>query len=375
MGTGTSEGGGVGFRHPVSMGFVARAALVVLGICALIALCWLGREILFIAFFGAIFALFLSLFVNPLVRWGVPRVLATILIILALIGLAILILWLIWPVLHEQIILVRLQLPDALKDVITWVQDQVASITGEAGVSNAEVAQEFQVRAERLLGRIVAGAVPLLQTISGVVVGALLIFITGIYLCVDPDTYVRGLVSLVPYEGRHRFESALLDVGHDLRRWILGTVINMIIIGVLTTIGLLFLGIPAALVLGLIALFLEFIPFYGPILSAVPAVAVALLTSGESALWVIILYTVIQQGEGHLLQPLVMRGTVRLPPVLTVLIGAFMTILFGFLGLVLAVPLLAVVLALTKRLYVQPLNAHALRVAKSPPGTPPTGYE
>lgn len=375
MGRGTAQGGGGDYRHPTSMGFVARAALVVLGICALIALFWLGREILFIAFFGAVFALFLSLFVDPLVRRGVPRVLATILVVLTLIGLAILVIWLIWPTLRAQIILVRQQFPDALQDVIIWLQDQVASITGEAGVSNVEVARDLQLRAERLLGRILAGAVPLLQTISGVFVGALLIFITGIYLCVDPHTYVRGLVSLVPYEGRERFESALYDVGHDLRRWILGTVINMIIIGVLTTIGLLFLGIPAALVLGLIALLLEFIPFYGPILSAVPAVAVALLTSAESALWVIILYTVIQQGEGHLLQPLVMRGTVRLPPVLTVLIGAFMTILFGFLGLVLAVPLLATALAMIKRLYVQPLNAHALRAAKSPPGTPLTGYE
>lgn len=375
MGRGTAQGGGGDYRHPTSMGFVARAALVVLGICALIALFWLGREILFIAFFGAVFALFLSLFVDPLVRRGVPRVLATILVVLTLIGLAILVIWLIWPTLRAQIILVRQQFPDALQDVIIWLQDQVASITGEAGVSNVEVARDLQLRAERLLGRILAGAVPLLQTISGVFVGALLIFITGIYLCVDPHTYVRGLVSLVPYEGRERFESALYDVGHDLRRWILGTVINMIIIGVLTTIGLLFLGIPAALVLGLIALLLEFIPFYGPILSAVPAVAVALLTSAESALWVIILYTVIQQGEGHLLQPLVMRGTVRLPPVLTVLIGAFMTILFGFLGLVLAVPLLATALAMIKRLYVQPLNAHALRAAKSPPGTPLTGFE
>jgi predicted PurR-regulated permease PerM len=141
----------------------------------------------------------------------------------------------------------------------------------------------------------------------------------------------------------------------------------------LTTVGLLFLGIQGSLVLGLIAFFLEFIPFYGPILSAVPAVAVALLVSGESALWVIVLYTGIQQAEGHLVQPLVMRGAIRLPPVLTVLIGAFMAILFGFLGLVLAVPLLATALVLTKRLYIQPLNAHALRVATAPPGTPRGG--
>jgi predicted PurR-regulated permease PerM len=356
----------------VTQGFVARAALVVLGIVALIALLWLGREILFVAFFGAIFALFLSIFVDPLVRWGVPRVLAVIVVVLALIGLLVFLIWLIWPTLQGQIALIREEFPSALQDLIDWLQRQYGAITGEVGATGGGVA-ETQPRGEQLLGRVVAGAIPLLQTVSGAVVGALLVFITGIYLCVDPRIYVRGLVSLVPFEGRERFQMALHHVGTDLRGWILGTVINMLIIGTLTTVGLIFLGIQAPLALGLIAFFLEFIPFYGPILSAVPAVAVALLLSGESALSVIILYTVIQQAEGHLVQPLVMRGAVRLPPALTVLIGAFMAILFGFLGLILAVPLLATIIVLVRRLYVQPLNAHALRIAKAPPGTPPIG--
>lgn len=360
-------GGGADPRSPATLGYVARAALVVVGICGLIALFWLGREILFVAFFGALFALFLSIFVDPLVRWGVPRVLAAIAVVLTLIGLLVLVIWLIWPTLQAQIILVRQQLPTAFVDVATWIQERYAEIIGEVGAGGAG-AQSFRMRVDAVLGNILAGAIPLLQTVSGVLVGVFLIFVTGIYLCVEPRTYVRGLVSLVPHEGRERFESALYNVGADLRGWILGTVINMLIIGTMTAVGLVFLGIPAPLVLGLIAFFLEFIPFYGPILSAIPAVAVALLTSGESALAVIILYTVIQQAEGHLLQPLVMRGAVRLPPALTVLIGAFMSILFGFLGLVLAVPLLATAIVLTKRLYIQPLNAHALRVEGPPPG-------
>jgi predicted PurR-regulated permease PerM len=217
----------------------------------------------------------------------------------------------------------------------------------------------------------VAGTLPFLQTTSSVIVGAFLIFITGIYLVAEPGRYLRGLVSLVPPEGRERFRRALNAVGSDLRGWILGTAINMVIIGVLTTIGLLFLGVPAALVLGLIALILEFIPFYGPILSALPAIAVALLTSPTLALWVALLYLGIQQSEGHLISPLVMRGVVRLPPALTVLIGAFMAILFGFLGLILAVPSLATALVLFRRLYVKPLNARALRSLTAPPDTPP----
>lgn len=365
-----SRGGGL--IDPVAVGFVARATLVVLGISALAALLWLGREVVFVAFFGALFALFLSIFVNPLVRWGVPRLLAVLFVILALLSVAAFLGWLIWPTLREQVNLVRVELPGALEDVATWVQARYREITGEVdvGVSEAGLTDGVQAGTREVVGRIMAGALPLLQTATGIFVGVFLVFVTGIYLVVEPRTYVRGLTSLVPAEGRERFQGALYSVGRDLRRWILGTAIDMLIIGVLTTIGLALLGVPAPLALGLIAAILEFIPFYGPILSAVPAVAVALLASPELALWVIVLYTGIQQAEAHLIHPLVMRETVRLPPALTVLVGAFMAILFGFLGLVLAVPLLATALVLTRRLYVKPLNAHALRIAEAPPGTP-----
>lgn len=344
---------------PLTLGFVARSTLVVLGICGLAALLWLGRDILFIAFFGALFALFLSIFVEPLVRWGVPRAIAALLVVLILIGLLSLIAWLIWPTLQGQIALVRQQLPAAFEDLAVWVQTRYRGVLGEVGV--VEEVERSGVIGGDLLTGILAGAIPLLQTVSGVVVGAVLIFITGIYLAVEPKTYMRGLLSLFPHEGRDRFRTALYHVAADLRGWILGAVISMTVIGVLTALGLQLLGVPAALVLGVLAFFLEFIPFYGPVLSAVPAVAVAFLTSGRSALAVIVLYTLIQQIEGNLLQPLVMRGTIRLPPALTVLVGAFMAVLFGFLGLLLAVPLLATAIVLVKRLYVQPLNVRAMR--------------
>lgn len=359
--------------HPATLGFVARATLVVLSICGLVALLWLGRDILFVAFFGALFALFLSLLVDPLVRWGVPRVLAAIIVVLGLLGLFVLVIWLIWPTLQVQITLVSRQLPAAFDDVATWVQAQYEAIVGEVGIVGGERFEPARLLSGDLVGGILAGAIPLLQTVSGVVAGSLLVLVTGIYLSIEPETYLRGLVSLVPYEGRERFRTTLYHVAADLRGWILGTVINMSVIGVLTALGLYLMGIPAALVLGLIAFFLEFIPFYGPVLSAVPAVAVAFLTSGKSALAVIVLYTVIQQAEGNLLQPLVMRETVRLPPALTVLVGAFMAILFGFLGLLLAVPLLATAIVLVKRLYVQPLNIHALRVVESGSGIRDSG--
>lgn len=351
-------------RGALTIGFVGRATLVVIALCAVTAMAWLGREILFIAFFAILVALFLSFFVDPLVRWGVPRTVAVIGVVLILIALVVLLTALAWPTLNKQIIVVRAEFPGAVEDVTDWIQKEYNKVLGEVGQPST-AATDVRRWVEQGLSNALAGALPFLNTAIGAVVGILLLFFAGIYLTVDPQLYIRGLVRLVPPGGRNRFARSLDATGHDLRRWILGTVVNMIIIGILSTLGLLLLGVPAALALGLIAAALEFIPIFGPVLSAIPAVAVALLTSPKLALWTIVLYIVIQEFEAHVLSPLVMRGAVRIPPVLTLLIGTFMFILFGFLGLLLAVPLLAAALVLMRCLYVKPLEMHA----------PPVGLE
>ena len=103
----------------------------------------------------------------------------------------------------------------------------------------------------------------------------------------------------------------------------------------------------------MIAGLLEFVPTIGPILSAVPAIAMAFLDSPEKALSVGIAYLIIQQVEGHLLIPMLMKEGMDLPPALTILAQAVMALVFGFLGLMVAVPVLAAVIVPIKMLYVQ----------------------
>ena len=130
----------------------------------------------------------------------------------------------------------------------------------------------------------------------------------------------------------------------------------MIVVGVVTGIVLWILGIPAPFALGLIAGVLEFVPIVGPVLAAIPAIAMALIISPELAIWVVIAFIAVQQLESNLLMLLVMREIVLLPPALTVLFQALMAILFGFLGLLLAVPILAVLMVLIRRLYIEPME-------------------
>ena len=126
----------------------------------------------------------------------------------------------------------------------------------------------------------------------------------------------------------------------------------MVVVGLLTGIGLWALGMPSALTLGLMAGVLEFIPFAGPILSAVPAVLLALAVSPDLALWVLLLYFAVQQFEGYVLTPLVQQYAVDLPGVVLLFSLLAFGALFGTLGVILAAPLTVVTYVLIKRLYV-----------------------
>ena len=158
---------------------------------------------------------------------------------------------------------------------------------------------------------------------------------------------------LFPHRMRARAGDVLSAMATVLRRWLVTQLIAMLVIGVVTTTALLILRVKAAFALGLIAGLLEFIPTVGPILSAVPAVAMGFLDSPEKAFTIGIVYIGIQFLENHLLIPLLMKGGVDVPPVLTILGQALMTLLFGFLGLMVAVPMLAATMVAVKMLYVE----------------------
>lgn len=187
----------------------------------------------------------------------------------------------------------------------------------------------------------------------GVILHLLLVIFGSIYFAAQPRLYRTGLVKLVPPRGRELAGAALDTVGVALRRWLLGQLAAMALVGLLTGIGLLFLRSPSALTLGVLAAALEFIPYLGPILSAVPAIAVALVHSPEQAVWVAGLYLLVQQAENHLIQPLIQQRAVDIPPALLLFGVVAMGTLFGAAGVVLAAPLAVVFYVLVKQLWVR----------------------
>jgi predicted PurR-regulated permease PerM len=347
--TGQGEGG----SSAISLEFVAKAALIIIGLWALANVIWLARDVLFITFFALLIASFLSIFVEPLHDRGVSRALSApvVLILIALILAGFLILS--WPTLSAQLTVIQQQLPPAIERAQEWIEQQIGAVTSAFGAEDGVMQEELRTRVSSELGGLVGGTWPLLNTAIGALAGFALVIVAGMFIAIAPRTYMRGLIVLIPRSRRRRAGEVLPRAGAAMVQWMKGTALAMIAVGIISTVGLWLIGVPAALALGIIAGLLEFIPYIGPVLSFVPATVVALAISPEKALWVIGLYLLVQGLESNVLTPLLMKQMVKLPPALTILFQTAMATLFGFLGLLLAVPILAAGKVLVEELYVE----------------------
>ncbi|WP_336389791.1 AI-2E family transporter [Scytonema hofmannii] len=179
----------------------------------------------------------------------------------------------------------------------------------------------------------------------------------------NPSQYRQVFVLAFPAFYRQRVNDILDECETSLVGWIRGTLIAMVVIGIVSYIGLLILGVPLPLVNALLAGLLEFIPNVGPTLSVIPPALLALTDTPWKAVAVIVLYILIQQFESLILVPTVMRREVSLLPLFTVLSVAVFSLFFGFLGLFLAIPLLIVLQIWLKEVLVKDVLNHWQRNA------------
>ncbi len=360
-----------------------RAVALVAGSYLVLQLIWFAHALFLVAFLGILFAIAVSAGVDQLQRVRVPRGIGAGVIVLTFFAALIGALSWVAPTLREQGVELRQKLPEAVDRVEQWVdqrnsgllgvvlgRDSVpAPVTSPAAVARpgapavvvAPAARPSSVLRERLGSAMSGGSrylFPFLTSTIAAIGGLLLIIFLSIYFAADPDLYRRGALALLPARHRERGSMIFDRIATVLRKWLITQLIAMAVIGSVTTIVLLILDVKAAFALGLLAGLFEFIPTVGPILSAVPGVAMAFLDSPEKALYVLIAYWGIQFLENHILIPLLMKGGMDLPPALTVLSQALLALVFGFLGLMVAVPMLATVMVIVQMLYVEQLPTH-----------------
>ncbi|MBE9158053.1 AI-2E family transporter [Nodosilinea sp. LEGE 06152] len=171
----------------------------------------------------------------------------------------------------------------------------------------------------------------------------LLVTVLIIMILMNPKAYRGIFLKLFPSSRRQQVSHVLDNCEEAISGWFIGILFNMTIIATMSMIGLWVLGIPLAFANGLLAGLLAFIPNLGPFLSVLPPAAIALLEAPWKAIAVVILYVVIQQIESNILTPLVMKKQVSLLPAVTLLSQVVFAVLFGFLGLLLALPLTLII--------------------------------
>ena len=170
----------------------------------------------------------------------------------------------------------------------------------------------------------------------------ILVPIFTFYLILDKDSIKNKIYITVPKDKRQDFSRLSKEIDKALGEFIRGRVIVAIFIGVSTTIALLILKIPFGLVIGLIAGIADIIPYFGPVIGIIPAVIFALLDSPLKALWVIIIFTVIQQIENDLITPKIIGESIGIHPITVIVSLIIGGEIMGIWGMVLAVPAVAV---------------------------------
>ncbi|WP_354301170.1 MULTISPECIES: AI-2E family transporter [unclassified Sphingomonas] len=189
------------------------------------------------------------------------------------------------------------------------------------------------------------GSVGRVTSWVGTAIGALtslfMILVLGLFIAMDPGTYSRGLQWMVPIDLRDEFARTMVKMGDTMRRLLAGRLLGMAVEGIATGIALAIGGVPMAMLLGIIAGILAFIPNIGAIVTGVLMVAVGFSAGVDTGYWAIGTYLVVQTIDGYVIVPMVAKRTVDLPPALTLGAQILASALFGILGLALADPMTA----------------------------------
>lgn len=266
------------------------------------------------------------------------------------------------PQITQQMRQLFAAIPKAWQQITDWINSSaignfIFERTTEGGATppeqrSGQTGGGMRATAESFTGifGVVRGTV---NAVIGGVANLVLVCITAIFLALHPKPYIDGVLRLVPLGHREQAHDIMREIGDKLWSWLAGQSIDMLIVAAMTGLGLWLLGIPLALVLGIIAGLTNAIPFIGPFLAGIPAVLFSLTQGPRDAFYVLLLFIAIQQLEGNVIMPLIQRRAAGLPPVMTIFGVIGFGVLFGLPGILVAAPLMVVAMILVQRLYIE----------------------
>jgi predicted PurR-regulated permease PerM len=314
------------------------------------------RAIVLVFLLTLLFSIIISGPVDYLQRKGVGRALGTLIVFGGLVLVLFVAGYSIGSVVENQVRGLVESAPTLLSDA----QDQIGQLQSALGLEVGllpDPQQLFDSARNLLSGGTFSTFVSVGASVANIFSFLVVILIATIFTVAWPAPLVNGFVALWPAGRRGRVREILVELYQTVQRWFLGQLTSMAMIGLLFTVALFLIGIPFALLLGILSGLLAFIPFVGPFISIIPPILLALAQDPILALWVLLAYAVVQFIEGNVIQPVIMNRAVSLHPTVIVFALLIMSTLFGFVGLLLAIPLIAALQVLVRELWIERMDS------------------
>lgn len=329
---------------------VLTAVLLVALVASVFLLLGSLRDVMMLLFGGVLLAIFLDGLTGVVRRYTrMPRGLSLALVCVTLLAVLGVFIWLAGPAIGEQFGQLGERIPMALSRLRSWLAEYEWAQPLLAKLESPSQVVASISPSSDLVGRVTG----VFSTTLAALANVLIVLFIGLYLAISPRLYVDNLIKLAPPARRQRIHEVAQQLGRALRLWLIGRVTSMAAIGVITAVGLMIAGVPLALVLGVIAAVLSFIPYIGPILSFVPAGLIALSDSPTTVLYTLIVFLIAQLLESYLITPVIEKQVVSMPPALLIASQMIMGAFVGLLGVLLATPLTVSLIVIVQMLYIE----------------------
>jgi predicted PurR-regulated permease PerM len=315
-----------------------------------------------------IIAIGLAAVASRLERRGVPRPIGTLIALVS--GLAVIAgtFALIIPPFIDQ----TNQFVDDVPGIVEDLRDRIHDATGADTQDIADSVNNFAESYTDDPGRLIGPITSIGLGVAGILGALVLILITAYYVAVNPDPLVNGVRRLVPPAHRPQADHIMGRLRSAWIGWARGVAVDMLVSGILLYIGLTLIGLDFAIFFAVLTAMLSVVPYYGAIASGIPPVLFAFTDSPGKALLVIAVFTFVQQVESSLTIPVVMSRTVKLHPAVIAVGVLVVGQLFGFVGLMVAVPILSMIVIMVEELWVKPVEAAHERRSADLLTIPPT---
>ncbi len=343
----------------VTPGVIYRAILLAFGLVVVIEIFPTLVTLILAVLIMVIIAIPMAALADLLKRWRIPRFIGAFLALLIGLGALAGLLFLIIPVFSQEVNKFITDLPSISSDFL----HRIARLTGTSAAHISHQISHFIDNYKNHPSTLLGPVASVGATALGVIVVMVVILLTALYTAIHPDPLVNGIARLFPVRNRTHARHVLSRLLTAYLGWLVGLIIGMVILGGLTYLGLTLVGLNFAAFFAVFTAFAMIVPYFGALASSIVPILYALTFSTGKAILVAIVYIVAHQIESNMIEPLVVARAVKLHPAVVAIGVIAVERLFGFVGLIVAVPIISTFMILVEELWV---NRIAPRVPEGP---------